>query len=618
MSHADRNLLFGILAVQMNFVACDALIAAMHAWVLEKSKPLGQILVEQQALSPTRQSLLEQLVDEHLAAHGGDATKSLAATDGLDVLRAELERVADPEIRAALDRVPAAGATPPRDREATPTSSVGASSSRETIGLGAPDASDRTTSPPLPRASQGTITRESPSMTGARDLGSDEEPNRGDLIGRTISHYRVVERLGAGGMGVVYRAQDRALGRDAALKVLPAGFTSSLQARLLREAWASAHVQHPGIATFYEAGEVGGVEFIAMEYVSGRTLRDRLLEGPLPIPQALALVTHLLEALAHAHASGILHRDIKPANIMLTGDNSAKLLDFGLAKPLVAEAPRSPAPPPSDLVMTLREASDEARSWTETAQHPHHSTTHPLIDGPGTMTGAGVIVGSPGYMAPEQIRGEPVDFRTDLFAVGAVLYEVIEGRPAFSGSTLAECLSATLGRDPPPLRAPDRPPELDAIVARALDRDPSRRYPSAGAFLAELRRLGTGGGRSKPARTLAILPFQDLGGEGESWIGGGIAEGLVAHLAHVPGLGLIPREVARTVRSLVPYSDQEIGLYLNCRWLLSGSFRKSGPALHVMANLIDVATGQVLFQERLEGLSKDLLTAAQRGLSFLQ
>jgi eukaryotic-like serine/threonine-protein kinase len=315
-------------------------------------------------------------------------------------------------------------------------------SPRETIGLSAPDVSDRPTSPPLPQASQDTITCESPSITGARDLGSDDEPNRGDLIGRTISHYRVVERLGAGGMGVVYRAYDLALGRAAALKVLPAGFTSSLQARLLREAWASARVQHPGIVTFYEAGEVGGVEFIAMEYVPGRTLRERLHEGPLPIHQALALVTSVLEALAHAHAARILHRDIKPANIMITGDGSAKLLDFGLAKSLLVEAPGVPVLAPSDLATASPGGPDEAGSSTETGPYLPRAVTHPLFGGPGTSTGAGVIVGSPGYMAPEQIRGEPVDVRTDLFAVGAVLYEMFEGRPAFSGATLAECLSA--------------------------------------------------------------------------------------------------------------------------------------------------------------------------------
>jgi serine/threonine protein kinase/tetratricopeptide (TPR) repeat protein len=607
MSHADRNLLFGILAVQANFVTRDALIRAMNAWTKERSKPLGRLLIEQQVLTSSSLLLLEQAVDERLAAHGGDGAKCLAATDELDALRAELERIGDPEIQATLDRVQAAGAATLHDREDVPTTSLEDSLTRETIGLCPPEACDRPASPPPPRASQGNITCEAPSITGAPALVSDDEPNRGDLLGRTISHYRVVERLGAGGMGVVYRAHDLALGRDAALKVLPAGFTSSLQARLLREAWASARVQHPGIATFYEAGEVGGVEFIAMEYVPGRTLRDRLREGPLPIDQGLALATSILEALAHAHAAGILHRDIKPANIMITGDGRPKLLDFGLAKPLVAEAPGTPAPATSDdFAITTPEGPGGAGASIETAQDLHHPATHRLSGGPGAATGAGVIAGSPGYMAPEQIRGEPVDVRTDIFAVGAVLYEVIQGRPAFSGSTLAECLSATLSRDPPPFGAPGLPSGLDRIVARALERDPSRRYSAVGEFLAELRRVGVN--QAVPSRpdTLAILDFQGLGDEVESWIGGWIAEGLAADLARIPGLSIIPREAVQRARGSLMESDLGFGLYLGCRWLLSGSVRQSGPTLMIVARLTDISTGKLVADQGLEGPMDDL------------
>jgi serine/threonine protein kinase/tetratricopeptide (TPR) repeat protein len=432
------------------------------------------------------------------------------------------------------------------------------------------------------------------------------------LIGRTLSHYRVVERLGAGGMGVVYRAQDLALGRATALKVLPAGFTASLQARLLREAWASARLQHPGIATFYEAGEVGGVEFIAMEYVPGRTLRDRLREGPLPVEQALALVAGVLEALAHAHAAGILHRDIKPANLMLAEDGSAKLLDFGLAKPLLAEASDASASPPADGAMAPPEGPDAATSLTETVEYRARTVTRPLFGGPGTLTGASTITGSPGYMAPEQIRGEPVDVRTDLFAVGAVLYEAIAGRPAFPGATLAECFSATLNRDPPLLCAPDLPPGLDRVVARALECNASRRYPSAGAFLVELRRVGAGEAVSALPDTLAILDFQVLGDGVDSGVGGGIAEGLVAHLARVPGLSIIPREAVLRARSSIAARDQELGLHLGCRWLLSGGFRRDGTALSVTARLIDVPTGQVVIEERLEGSPGGLIRMLDR------
>ena len=171
----------------------------------------------------------------------------------------------------------------------------------------------------------------------------DEAGGPGRLVGREVGVYRVEEHLGAGGMGEVYRARDTALGRDVALKVLPPGFSASGRARLLREAWAGARVQHPGLATFYDAGEAGGVDFIAMEYVPGRTLRAVLGNGPLPPGRAIAIAATVLEALAHAHAAGILHRDIKPENIMVTGERSAKLLDLGLAKGRLEGSPGGPA-----------------------------------------------------------------------------------------------------------------------------------------------------------------------------------------------------------------------------------------------------------------------------------
>ena len=215
------------------------------------------------------------------------------------------------------------------------------------------------------------------------------------MIGRTVSHYRVEKRLGAGGMGEVYLARDMALGRAAALKLLPQDLDASLKPRLLREGEASARLQHPAIATFYEAGESEGVAFIAMEYVSGQTLRDRLMDGPLPVREAVSMAAWLLEALGHAHAAGILHRDIKPENVMLTSDSSAKLLDFGIAKVFALADP------------------EEA---TGTA-----------------LTGTGEVLGTVGYMSPEQLKGLPLDARSDLFSLGAVFYEALSGERAYPG-----------------------------------------------------------------------------------------------------------------------------------------------------------------------------------------
>jgi serine/threonine protein kinase/Tfp pilus assembly protein PilF len=444
---------------------------------------------------------------------------------------------------------------------------------------------------------------------------SSEAPGAGDqagLIGSTISHYRIERHLGSGGMGQVYLAQDLALGRPAALKLLPEGFAPALRARLLREAWASARLQHPGIATFYEAGEHAGEAFIAMEYVSGQTLRERLRCGPLPVNQAVALAAGLLEALGHAHAAGILHRDIKPENIMLTGEGAAKLLDFGLAKALQPE-------PGEPLLAPAR--AETATDPAGQAEQPAPGATgeyrvEPPIDlAPGVsqlLTEAGSIVGTPGYIAPEQLHGEPIDRRADLFLVGAVLYEALTGRPAFPGATAQERVAAVLARDPPRLEGPDFPAGLDAVLARALARDASQRYASAGAFLADLRRIGGAEAGAAVSDTLAIIDFKDLDGEGNSWIGGGIAEGLVAHLARIPGLSLLPREAVLRAPATVAGSDLEFGLYLGCRWLLSGSFRKKEPRLNILATLTDVSTGLVVVEERLEESLEDIAAMLDR------
>src|SRR5437870_593545 len=272
-------------------------------------------------------------------------------------------------------------------------------------------------------------------------------------------------------MGEVYLARDLALGRAAALKVLPDRLDDALRPRLLREAEASARLQHPGIATFYEAGESDGIAFIAMEYVSGQTLRDRLLDGPLPLREAVAVTAWLLEALGHAHASGILHRDIKPENVMLTPDSSVKLLDFGIAKLLVSDA--------------------DPEEATATA-----------------LTAAGEVLGTVGYMSPEQLKGLALDARSDLFSVGAVFYEALSGKRAFPGKTAGERIAAILTRDPPPLEGVGFPSELRAVLSRALAREPSQRYPSAASFLSDLRRASAGEFVAALPDTLAVMDFE--------------------------------------------------------------------------------------------------------------
>ena len=389
------------------------------------------------------------------------------------------------------------------------------------------------------------------------------------MIGRTLSHYRIEQRLGAGGMGSVYRARDLALGRDVALKVVGDELDSSMRERLLREAETGARLQHPVIATFFEAGKADEVAFIAMEYVRGSTLRDRLGRGPFAPAEAVALSSALLEALHHAHTTGILHRDIKPENVMVTTAGSPKLLDFGLAKALASHA-----------------SGDEGT----------------MLDLSGDR-----IPGTVGYMSPEQLEGLELDARSDLFAVGALLYELIAGRPAFPGTTVTERIAAILTRDPPPLSSPGVRPALNEILRRALARNRDDRYPSASVFLSDLRSSSSSTTLTPVPHTLAVLDLRNLSGAPEdNWIGSGIAETLTADLARVSGLTVVSREkVLKTAREAsavaAPHEPVEIGGLLGCRWLLSGSYQRIGPAIRITTVLAEVGTGRVVASEKLDG-----------------
>jgi serine/threonine protein kinase/tetratricopeptide (TPR) repeat protein len=387
------------------------------------------------------------------------------------------------------------------------------------------------------------------------------------MIGKTLSHYLIERSLGAGGMGVVYLARDLALGRRAAVKVVTDTFDCALRERLLREAEACARLQHPAIATFYESGETENGVFIAMEYVRGQTLRDRLAGGRLRGEEILQIACALLEALNHAHAAGILHRDIKPENIMLTEAGSPKLLDFGLAQ----VAPRADQ---DETVANLT---------------------------------AGHVLGTVGYMSPEQLRGEPLDERSDIFSFGAVLYEMTTGRPAFPGTLATERIAAILGNDPEPVAGPGIPSGLSDVIMRALRRDRSMRYASASAMLSELRALETGERAVPLPQSLAVVDLRNLSGTPENdWIGSGIAESLATDLARLPGLTVVSREnVLRTVRQLSADGRMpdalEVGRLLGCRWVLSGSFQRAGGAVRITTTLIEVATGDVSAAEKLDG-----------------
>jgi serine/threonine protein kinase/Tfp pilus assembly protein PilF len=398
------------------------------------------------------------------------------------------------------------------------------------------------------------------------------------LIGQTLSHYRVEKRLGAGGMGEVFLARDLALGRMAAVKVLSTALTPETRARMLREAEAAARLQHPAIATFFEAGESDGVAFLAMEFVEGETLRDRLRRGPLPFPQALSIAGALLEALGHAHAAGVLHRDIKPENVMVTADNLARLLDFGIAR----------------LQGTDGSASEE--SATEVA-----------------LTQPGAVIGTLGYMSPEQLRGQPLDERSDLFSLGAVLFEMLEGRPAFPGATPAERIAAILGSEPRLSGDPGVPGEAASVLARALAREPERRYASAAAFLSDLRALASGELVAALPDSLAIVDLRNLSRVvDDDWIGSGFAESLASDLTRLSGVSLVPRQKVLQARAGGPDSESELGRKLGCRWVLSGAYQRIGRRLRVTALLMDAATGQAVFSEKLDGDLDEIFTLQDR------
>ena len=442
------------------------------------------------------------------------------------------------------------------------------------------------------------------------------------MIGTTLSHFRITDKLGEGGMGEVWLAEDTRLGRKVALKTLPPKSAES-EDRLRRfedEARAASALNHPGIAHIYDVGEADGIHFIAMEHVNGESLDRRLARSTLTTNEITDIGVRLADALAAAHDQGVTHRDIKPSNLMMTPERRLKVLDFGLAK--------------------LRPAFGEG-GGEDTAQ---------------TMTQPGVVMGTVQYMSPEQALGKDADHRSDIFSTGIVLYQMATGQLPFSGSTPTETITEIVRSEPRPVAelSPVSPPELERIVRKCLEKDPSRRYQSARELEVDLSNLKrdsesgvtvTAPARSAPSRaailgvvaaavllvaigfaligselwisrggaieSIAVLPFENGTGDEESeYLCDGLTESLINTLSQIPDLKVISR------RSTWAFKDSEedpqsIGRKLGVQALLMGRLVQRGAQLAVSAELVDVADNHQLWGGRFNREQGDVLTIEQ-------
>ena len=393
------------------------------------------------------------------------------------------------------------------------------------------------------------------------------------MIGKTISHYRIIEKLGKGGMGVVYKAEDMRLERTVALKFPSSHLLGDRndRARFVHEAKAAAALNHPNVCTIHEIDEADDQIFIAMEFVDGENLRTQLRAGPLEVNDALGIAVQMAEGLEAAHRRGIIHRDIKPANVVVTPDGLVKIMDFGLA--------RRP--------------------------------------GGAQLTRAGATMGTVAYMSPEQARGNEVDHRTDLWSLGVVLYEMLAGQRPFRGDHDQAVIYSILNDEPEHVSKSRQgvPAALDVVIHSFLSKDAAERCQSAAEVAADLQGMATTAGaptvaletgRQKQASSIAVMPFADMSPDGDQeYFCDGMSEEIINELTGVSGLRVIARTSAFSFKGKSE-DIREIGRKLDVTSILEGSVRKAGDRVRITAQLISVADGSHVWSERYDRVLEDV------------